>query len=340
MPGRHICILTALLAGAAFGQSASRTFYFSHVDSPKALQESLNMVRSMGDIRDATADVEKKSITVSGTPEQISVAAWLCNELDRAPESRPAMVRREYPGTLTDTRGENQVLRAYFLAHIESQQELQEVTNLSRSIADIQRFFPHNGVYAIVARGTKEQTDLTDWLLSELDRPSNTPMEPGHREHSFSSDPRAGVAQLYVLANTETPTAVQEIVNCTRSMADIQRVFPFTSRKVLAMRASAEQIDFADWMLQELDKPAAGAVLDSAPHEYRVPFTVEKNSMARVFFLNHVESPQALQEIVNLVRSTVAVPRAFPNNQSKALAMRGTADQIARAEQIIKEQDR
>jgi hypothetical protein len=103
MTGRRILFATALLACVAFGQSTtspSRTFYFSHAATPQILQEAVNTIRSVGNIRDVTSDAAKQAITVTGTTDQLSLAAWICNELDQTPTPRQALVQHDYTGSL------------------------------------------------------------------------------------------------------------------------------------------------------------------------------------------------------------------------------------------------
>src|SRR5438128_1793245 len=123
MPAKRICFVIAFCACAAFGQSVSQTIVFSHVDTPQALQEFVNTIRTIGDIKNTTSNWTDKSITVNGTEEQISLAAWLAKELNDAPSSRQAMVEHDYPGTA----GSNDEVRVYFLANTHTPQELQEV---------------------------------------------------------------------------------------------------------------------------------------------------------------------------------------------------------------------
>jgi hypothetical protein len=330
------CIILTLLAVAAFGQNTSQTFVFKHTDA-KGLAEIVNAIKVAGDINTDTQDSAQKSITVTGSQDQLSIAAWLSHELDQAPAPRPAPLRHDYPGNAgKDRAGEPEELHVFYVAHVDSPRELQEILNLTRSIADVQRFFPCVALNAIVELGTAQQTELAAWLLSELDQPAAS-MKPGHREHPFPADPRASLAQVYVLANTSTPQGVQEIVNGTRSLVDVQRCFPYNSRRVLTMRGTSDQIAFADWILGLLDRPAS-APPDTAPHEYKynTGWARDTATIARVFFLN-VQNPQQLQQIVNEVRTATSILRAMPIVQPKAIAMRGTGDQISRAEQILKD---
>jgi hypothetical protein len=60
----------------------------------------------------------------------------------------------------------------------------------------------------------------------------------------------------------------------------------------------------------------------------------------RVFYLAHAGTPQELQQIAVTVRSMTDMKRLFINNAQKAVASRGTLDQIASAESLIKELDK
>jgi hypothetical protein len=327
MPGIRFCFATAVCALAAWGQSDSKTFYFPNANEPSVLQSYLNSIRSIGDIQNATANPEKKSITVSGNIEQLSIAAWIAQQLADAPAARPSTVRRDYPGSV----GKGDEIKIYFLAHTQTPQDLQELVNATRSIADIQRFFPCNSANAILARGTTGQTEITSWMINELDQPVAS-LKPGRRDHPFPSDPRSNFAQLYFVANTVDPRPMQEVVNATRSVADIQRLFPYNSRKVLMMRGSAEQVLLADWILDQLDgkKPAQ-------PAEFQYSDGPRGASVTRVFFLKAIDTPQKLQETVNEVRTAIHIQRFFPVAQTMAIVARGTADQISQAEQLLKD---
>ncbi|MGH9720246.1 MAG: hypothetical protein ACRD8O_08540 [Bryobacteraceae bacterium] len=64
------------------------------------------------------------------------------------------------------------------------------------------------------------------------------------------------------------------------------------------------------------------------------------DDVVRVFYLTRAETPQRLQEIAVQLRSMTEVRRLFTYNAHRAVALRGTADQIARADRLIKEWER
>ena len=334
MPGKTLRFAScALFAWVAFGQTPTdKTFYLSHTDT-RELQQIANVVRTIGDPRDVSVDEAKAAITAHGTPEQISIAAWLVGELDQVPAVAASSTTHTYSGTISV----GQVVHLYFLAGPQTPPALQEVLNSVRAIADIQRAYPYFSLRAIAARGTPDQVALTDWIVGELDGPAK-PGTPVSRPYTDPGSHRNDIAQVFFLANTQTPQAIQEIINSTRSISDLQRVFPYNQERALAMRGSADQIALANWLLQALDRSATQTSADSSPHEYQVPATIYRGTnVARVFYLGGDLQPQALQELVNAVRTATSIQRAYPVHQVHAMTIVGTGDQIARAEQIVKE---
>jgi hypothetical protein len=102
------------------------------------------------------------------------------------------------------------------------------------------------------------------------------------------------------------------------------------------MRGTAEQIALAEWLIKELDQRQPAQ--PSAPHEYRL--AVGPDNVVRVFYLTHAQTPQRLQDIATKVRRMTEIRRLFIYNTPKAVALRGSADQIAMADRLIKESER
>ena len=68
---------------------------------------------------------------------------------------------------------EEQVARVFYLSNVNTAQELQEIVNAVRSVADIQRFFPYNSQNAIIAKGSADQVALAEKILHDLDKPKS-----------------------------------------------------------------------------------------------------------------------------------------------------------------------
>jgi len=59
----------------------------------------------------------------------------------------------------------------FYLTHDETPTDTQEIVNLLRATADIQRVFPYHARGAIALRGNPAQIALAEWLFSQLDKP-------------------------------------------------------------------------------------------------------------------------------------------------------------------------
>jgi hypothetical protein len=318
-------LLVGLFAFAAWGQPSDKVFYFTHLESPQAMQEVTNMVRMIGGIRDVSLDVAKRSLTVKGTADQIAATGWLTAEMDK-PGSAPGT--RDFP--FNDAKAP--LAQVVYLSHVDSPQELQEIVNAVRSVTDIQRCSPMNQQKAIVMRGSPEQVKAADWLLGVLDQPAGA--QPGgaagnqYRLAEGVWDARSGlVVRVAALTHADTPDAIQQVVNVTRSIADIQRCFPIMSRRYLILRGSEDQMALADWLLKQLDGPGG-----QGTKEFK-----EGGAGGQIVQVAYgsAGTPESLQETVNAILAETKMVRVVPFQPQGVVAMRGTADQLAQAQQVI-----
>jgi hypothetical protein len=219
-----------------------------------------------------------------------------------------------------------------YLNHVDNPQDLQELVNAVRAMVDIQRFFPLNQQKAIVMRGLPEQVKAADWLLGVLDQPAGA--QTGGAPHQYrlaAADWNSGgalVVEVAPLTHLDTPQALQQVTNATRSVTDIQRCFPIYSRRSLVMRATEDQIALANRLLKELD--GAGG---QGTKEFKVG--APGNQVTQVAHVN-ASTPQSLQETVNEIRNQTKMQRVYPLfDPQRAVILRGTLDQLAQAQQVI-----
>ena len=84
-----------------------------------------------------------------------------------------------------------------------------------------------------------------------------------------------------------------------------------------------------NWLLKELDGPGG-----QGTKEFKLGGAGNQNQMAQVAYVN-AGTPEGLQETVNAIRTETKMVRVFPFHAQSAVAMRGTADQLAQAQQVI-----
>jgi hypothetical protein len=103
------------------------------------------------------------------------------------------------------------------------------------------------------------------------------------------------------------------------------------------VRGTVEQIALARWLSRELDMPSQQDH-GSLTHEYKL--SGKRNEAVRVFYLNQSDTVAVFQKFVTDLRNTTNIREAFTYNGQRALALRGTVNEIAWAEQIIKTQNK
>lgn len=327
----------------AFGASGQRTtqqsqnqvFYFAHTETALNEQEIASAVRSITDIQ-ASFDAAQRALAVRGTPDQIALAEWLFSELDQPAQQPPEnSTANEYrlPGN-----GEV-VVRVFYCANVATPQDLQEIATVIRSITGTRRLFTYNAQRALVLRGTDDQIAVAEWLFNELDKPAG----PAHQHFTDEyRSPTAGddVTRVFCFAHAETPRDFQEVATLIRAIGEIPRVFTYNALRAVAVRGTAGQIAMANWLFNELDqqRSAAQQISSPSPHEFQA--SGGSDDLLRVYYLAHTATAQDLQRIASEVRTATGIRRLHAYDRQRALALRGTAGQIAAAERVIQDLDK
>lgn len=126
---------------------------------------------------------------------------------------------------------------------------------------------------------------------------------------------------------------MEEVATIIRTVASVPQVSVDTSAGILTFSGPAEAVNFAEWILPQVDKTAG----DSALHEYKLP----SGDIGRVGFLSNVPTAQSLQELITIVRTVAADAR--PQLQiltaNHAIVLRGRDWGVAFAEWIIDQID-
>lgn len=251
------CLTAALFASLAFGQAPAdpgqdRVFYLAHADTAQNLQEIANIVRAMADTQ-ATIDQVRKSMSVQGTSAQLALVEWLLSDMDRPAAPPPSPVPAIHP--YTNERGQEEVVRVFSLAYAVSPVNLQELTNVLRSVSEMQRVFPYNALKLLVVRGSAGQMALADWLVEQLDRPPGPPsQDPGTREIRVSNT-MVNTVRVFYLTHEQSPQDMQAIVSQVRATVKVQRIYPYNAQRAVAVSGTADQIAAVERLVKELDQP-------------------------------------------------------------------------------------
>jgi hypothetical protein len=314
----------ALVCAAAFAQDQTRTFTFAHTQSPQQMQEVVNTVRSIGEIRNVSVDPLQRTLTVGGTADQLAFTAWLFTDLDKPAGSSTSLVIRE--NLHPDPRAS--AVRIFYLSRVSTPQQLQELVNAIRSIAELQRVVVVTAAGAIVARGEPSQVVLAEWIVREIDQSVGTrPREVRKFQYEDTLLPverRSPAVRMYFPASLSTPQDMQELVNGLRSIVEVQRVVAFTASGAILARSSDDQAALTDWLVKELDHGASAPA--ARDYAWRAG-TVRSAWLAK---------SADLAATVARVRQTTGMQRVVGLQRQRAIVMRGTPEQLAAADAVLR----
>ncbi|MBZ5601976.1 MAG: hypothetical protein LAO79_06695 [Acidobacteriia bacterium] len=330
-------IFAALVALTAAAQTnpeaktADRVFRFQNTNTVQSFHEVTTLIRTITEAPRVTMDESEKSLELRGPAEEIALAQWIFDELDRPLSTDPKSIAAVHEYTLSG--GNENVVRLFYLPNTKTVQMFQEVATLIRTTADIRRVFTYNAPRAMIIRGNGDQVALAAWLVEAIDQSSKTG-SPAEYHMPADSDPRGDtVVHLFHIAHAASIQDFQEIATAIRMIADIRRVFTYNEPRLFVARGSAEQNVLAQWLVQQLDVPGgAGA----ASYEYQAPNITD--NMVRVFYL-HSPTVEQFQRTATDVRTKTGIRRLFTCSASRAMTLRGTVDQVAAADRMVKELD-
>jgi hypothetical protein len=333
-----VIAITAMPAAAQ--PDARLVLHFAHTGSETSAQEIATTIRTITEVKNVVTDYAQRSITIEGSPDQVKLAEWLFAALDRpAPVAADAAVHQY---NMPD--GVNNVVRVFYLDRGQTVQQFQELATLVRTIIEVRKVFTYNEIKAAVFRGTADQIAMAEWMIPDIEKSAAGPRpHTASKQYLLPADPGPGpnenVTQVFYLANTTTVQNFQELATLLRTIAEVRRVFTYNTPRVIAVRGTADQLAFANWLFNELDQPVHGAQShQSAIYTYPAVGR-DEGTTARVFYLSHTPTPQEFQSIATAVRTRAQIRRVFTWNDPRAMALRGTVDQIEAAERILAELD-
>jgi hypothetical protein len=309
-------LITAL---SAFGQE--QVFTFKHTETVQDFQEVCNLIRTATAIRDAATNNDQKALTLRGTADQLELAGWLYKELDIPSQKQDSTVR-EY------RVGSDDVVRLFYLNNTATVQEFQEIANLTRTATNVRAAFTYNAARALALRGTGDQLALAEWMINELNQPTQQSHSSAPHEYRMPGG-NGDVVRIFYLSNTKTAQDFQEVANLVRTTTNIRMAFTYNEARALALRGPSDQIALANWLIDELNT--------NGHDEYRVPNA--SDDVVRVFYLPHTATVQDFQGAANRIRTETEIRMAFTYNAQRALALRGTVTQLALAERMVKDLD-
>jgi type II secretory pathway component GspD/PulD (secretin) len=113
------------------GDDVVRVLYASHASTMEQVQEIASAVQMLAHFQKGFRGYNKlNALVVRGTDQQVSLAAWLVDQLDN-PANVADSSTHEYKVADDD------VARVFFLSHAQALQQLHEIGTIIRSVGDV-----------------------------------------------------------------------------------------------------------------------------------------------------------------------------------------------------------
>ena len=209
------------------------------------------------------------------------------------------------------------VQKSFRVANPATPNEFEEVALAARVMSDISQS-ADPAARTIVATGTPGQLAIAEWVLNELDRPQTQQGVLPRPEFTVAAD---DLVRIFALPGAPTVQDFQEIATLVRTTLEVRRVRTVSSPRAVVMRGTRDQMKASEWLFAELNAP---------PREARRSpvYNLGADDVLQVFYLRATETIQDFQEAATMGRTVGNILRMFTYNRPRAVAIRGTAEQL------------
>jgi hypothetical protein len=322
--------ITTLFTAFGFAQSP---FYFSQPASFNDMASMATAIRTVADLQHITVDEAHRSLVVQGPADKMLVADWMFHQLDR-----PAVASPSGPAPQYRVGGEqNDVTSVFRLPASATGADLTALVTSSRTVVDVQRIFPYEAQHAIVARAEADKIEATDWLVGQLwpadgkIPTTDSPAYPFSPMTGFASREPDPTIRIFRMDPSTPASGLTAMVTAIRTIADLQRLFPYVAGKAVIGIGSADKIAVAGWLVHEFGKTAD----PQATHATTLPGVAD--GTVRLFYVDQKKSQADLTALVTQIRSKTGITRIFPFAGPAAVVLRGRPDQMPLVEELLAE---
>lgn len=182
------------------------------------------------------------------------------------------------------------------------------------------------------------EADLGVWLVKTLDD-----REPGEHGYAYVMPNDAndivvvlpniqiGAPVASVAAHPATREELNEVVKAMGVLGDVERVSAYLPSRAIIWRGTADQREFAIWMLRQFSSPPATDWIEPISTVLADAHT----GVVDLFYFPSDVASQDFQEIVSAVASKVSSGRVTALTSERIIGIRGTEQQLKESENVI-----
>jgi hypothetical protein len=222
----------------------SRTVQFAHVDTERAYQEVLTVMRQVaGAMPEPPGDRSLHTVTLTGSADQLAIAEWIVKELDGTEGELAQPGPRRAPQQRQLAAG-GKLVDIVYLDSAAKPMEIQEVITTLRQVADVNHIFDYSPRAAIVFQAPPEQVRLAEWLVSTIEKtPSAGKDQRASTDEYRMPGPNEDITRVFHWDSALTPPEVRQLVHTIRTDAKVMKAFTYFRTNSLAVRGTAAQLE-------------------------------------------------------------------------------------------------
>jgi hypothetical protein len=225
--------------------------------------------------------------------------------------------------------------------HAGSETSAEQIATVVRTITDMKDVMADFGQRTLTIHGTPDQVKLAEWLFAGLDRSTPVPADSAMRQYTLPGG-ADNVVRLFYLERGQTVQEFQELATMVRTITETKRVFTYNDARAAIFRGTPEQMAMTDWIIGDIEKAAAGPRPHSVSRQYLLPASptpTPNENVTQIFYVANTPTVQDFQELATVMRTITDVRRVFTYNTPRAIAVRGTSDQVAFVNWLFNELD-
>jgi general secretion pathway protein D len=136
-----------------------------------ALNAGLNVLYDPEYLTNGPKDKQTVTFTNSTVQEALDYLAILTKSYWKPINGNTIFVTMDNPNKRRDY--EDEVTRIFYLKNISANADLTAIVTAVRTVADLQRLFPFEPQYAIIAKGSADKVALAEKIIHDLDKPKS-----------------------------------------------------------------------------------------------------------------------------------------------------------------------